>query len=100
MDSNNRQARLMVNNMVFKCQPEGKYFNVLDTQIYAVNELVAFVTDPKTGQTGPFVQTYLMCENCWKKYQKEWGLKEPTKIITAANIPQGMKEKINGKGPF
>ena len=84
-----------MNNTIFKCILDEKWYNFLDTQVYGIGVAVGLV--PQGQQTLINLNSQLICGNCWKENQdKGLNLKEPSQIVTApANALNGIKKPMN-----
>lgn len=92
-------VELRLNNTVFKCGVENKYYNVKDRQAFAVRNIRDVVpTEKGLMLTG---NVLIMCEKCYK--DAGLYLEDPSPIVIPKIDEQKVKDSIvgpNGKKPI
>ena len=85
-------VELRLNNTVFKCGVEGKFYNVKDRQAFAVRNIRDVVpTEKGLMLTG---NVLIMCDHCYK--DAGLHLEDPSQIVVPTIDAQKVKDTILG----
>ncbi len=89
---------LRLNNAVFRCMLEDKYYNIKDRKAYGVRNIKNVVpTEKGLMLTGDVL---IVCDKCFK--DSDLHLEEPSQIVVPTIDAQRVKDTIltkNGKTP-
>ncbi len=76
-------VQLRLNNTLFQCKLDGKFYNLKDKKAYAV-ALASGLIPTAQNQFTINMEAMIICEDCWKDNKdKGLGLQEPSPIVAA-----------------
>lgn len=84
-------VELRLNNVIYKCQLEGKFYNVNIVKPFAVMSISGLV--PQGNQIGMSMEPIIICGNCFKNKDSGLDFKEPSQIIPASSLPKDLLRK-------
>lgn len=87
---------LRLNNTIFKCVLDEKWYNLAEVKAYAIAIAVGIM--PQGKQAVINMNSQLICESCWlgNKPADNLNFKEPSQIVTApASALSGIKRSMN-----
>ena len=79
---NNLSIELRLNNTIFKCNLEDKYYNTKEKTAYAVSVLNG-VTPNQQGNFSLLVDVFTICADCYKNSDLKFEDPSPIKVPNA-----------------
>jgi len=92
-------VELRLNNSVFECAIEKKFYNARERKPYAIMKIVGVMPHPQNPQQvliNP--ESIIICEQCYNDNKEDKGLhlKDPSNVVTPSNeIIQKLSLKKN-----
>ena len=81
-------VEIRVNNTVFECALEKKFYNAQERRPFAVGRIMGVMPNPRTpGQFGIASESMIICENCYNENKDEKGLhfEDPSNLVMPTN---------------